>query len=120
MMDQSGHTSIDTQRLRNLPLSSCKIEQPVPLGILRSRAPCAPPASIGGNRYHDPCCVECQSGQKNQLTGNWTEEIHFEDMRAHAPKIEEAVTPGLDVQEGSNQKSYQYQRQRGRRFAAER
>ena len=43
-------------------------------------------------------------------TKNWTEEIHFEDMRAHAPKIEEAVSPGLDVQEGSNQKSYQYQR----------
>src|SRR5260370_42133572 len=41
---------------------------------------------------------------------NWTEEIPFEDVPAHAPKIEEAVTPGLDVQEGSNQKSYQYQR----------
>ena len=41
---------------------------------------------------------------------NWTEEMHFEDMRAHAPEIEEAVTPGLDVQKGGNQKSYQYQR----------
>jgi hypothetical protein len=41
-------------------------------------------------------------------TKNWTEEIHFEDMRTHAPKIEEAVTPGLDVQERSNQKSYEY------------
>ena len=51
-------------------------------------------------------------------TKNWTEEIHFEDMRTHAPKIKEAVTPGLDVQEGSNQKSYEYQRQRGRGFAA--
>src|SRR6267142_2673822 len=198
MMDQSGHTSIDTQRLRDLPLSSCKIEQPVPPGILRSRAPCAPAASICGNRYHYPCCVECQSGHKDKLTGNgpnrcshpellqrgdrhrmdeqfpdvgghldrenpaiivaepaahgfsignmkvggsvilvenlvpaildldamatknWTEEIHFEDMRTHAPKIKEAVTPGLDVQEGSNQKSYEYQRQRGRGFAAKR
>src|SRR6195256_573748 len=53
-------------------------------------------------------------------TKNWTEEIHFEDVRAHAPKIEEAVTPGLDVQEGSNQKSYEYQWQRGRGFAAKR
>jgi hypothetical protein len=53
-------------------------------------------------------------------TKNWTEEIQFEDMRTHAPKIEEAVTPGLDVQEGSNQKSYEYQRQRGRGFAAKR
>jgi hypothetical protein len=53
-------------------------------------------------------------------TKNWTEEIHFEDMRTHAPKIEEAVTPGLDVQERSNQKSYEYQRQRGRGFAAKR
>jgi hypothetical protein len=41
-------------------------------------------------------------------TENWAEELDFEDMRAHAPKIEEAVTPGLDVQEGSNQKSYEY------------
>src|SRR5258706_12499528 len=41
-------------------------------------------------------------------TKNWTEEIHFKDTRAHAPKIEEAVTPGLDVQEGSNQKSDEY------------
>jgi hypothetical protein len=41
-------------------------------------------------------------------TKNWTEEIHFEDMRTHAPEIEEAVTPGLDVQERSNQKSYEY------------
>jgi hypothetical protein len=29
-------------------------------------------------------------------------------MRTHAPKIEEAVTPRLDVQERSNQKAYEY------------
>src|ERR1700687_2106233 len=53
-------------------------------------------------------------------TKNWTEEIHLEDMRTHAPKIEGAVTPGLDVQERSNQNSYEYQRQRRRGFAAKR
>src|ERR1700682_2358373 len=57
---------------------------------------------------------------EGKATKNWTEETHRENMRTHAPKIEEAVTPGLDVQEGSNQKSYQYQRQRGRGFAAKR
>ena len=29
-------------------------------------------------------------------TENWPEELDFEDMRAHAPKIKEAVTPRLD------------------------
>src|SRR5712664_1553895 len=51
---------------------------------------------------------------------NWTEEIHFEDMRTHAPKIKEAVTPGLDVQEGSNQEPHEHQRQRGCGFDAKR
>src|ERR1700676_4887096 len=190
--------AVSPAALARFTLSSCKIEQPVPFGILRSRAPRAPSASICGNRYHYPCCVECESGQKDKLTGNgpnrcshpellqrrdrrrmdeqltnvcghldrenpavvvaepaahgfsitnmkvggsvilvenlvpaildldamatknWTQEIHFEDMRAHAPKIKEAVTPRLDEQEGSNQKSYEYQRQRGRGFAAKR
>jgi len=53
-------------------------------------------------------------------TENWPEELDFEDMRAHAPKIKKAVTPRLDEQEGSNQEPHEYQRQRGRRFAAER
>ena len=29
-------------------------------------------------------------------TENWPEELDFEDVRPHAPKIEEAVTPRLD------------------------
>jgi hypothetical protein len=29
-------------------------------------------------------------------TENWPEKLDFEDMRAHAPKIKEAVTPRLD------------------------
>jgi len=70
MMDQSGHKSIDTLRLRGLPLSSCKIEEPVPHGSLRPRAPCASSASICGNRYRHPCCVECDPGQQDELTGN--------------------------------------------------
>src|SRR6476620_6913294 len=58
------------QRLPDLPLSSCKFEQPIPLGGLRPGAPCAPSASVCGNRYRYPCRVECESGQKNELTGN--------------------------------------------------
>ena len=42
-----------------------------------------------------------------QATENWPEEIHFENMCPHAPEIKEAITPGFDVQEGSNQESHQ-------------
>jgi hypothetical protein len=55
---------------------------------------------------------------KAPATENWSEEIYFEDMRTHAPKIKEAVTAGLDGQERGNQKTHEYQRQRGRGFAA--
>src|SRR5260370_10812288 len=41
-------------------------------------------------------------------------------MGTYGTKIKEAVAPGLDVQEGGNQKSYQHQWQRGRGFAAKR
>src|SRR4030081_3652361 len=50
-----------------LPLSSCKFEQSIPLGSLRWRAACAPSASICGNRYRYPRCVECEPGQKDEL-----------------------------------------------------
>ena len=46
--------------------------------------------------------------------------LEREDMRTHAPKIKEAVTPRLDEQEGGNQKPHKHQRQRGRGFAAKR
>src|SRR6202049_4721446 len=62
--------AVSPAALARFTLSSCKIEQPIPLGSLRPRAPCAPSASICGNRYRYPCCVECESGQKDELTGN--------------------------------------------------
>src|SRR4051812_32983283 len=49
-----------------------------------------------------------------------SEEVHFEHMRSHAPKIEKAVAAGLDGQESRNQEANENQRQRRRGLAAER
>src|SRR3984957_15834166 len=62
--------AVSPAALARFTLSSCKFEQPIPLGSLRPHAPRAPSASICGNRNRYPCCVECESGKKDELTGN--------------------------------------------------
>src|SRR4029077_666469 len=74
--------------------SACKMWQPIVLARLRPRAPGAPSASICGNRNRYPCCVECESGQKDELTGNGPNRRSHPEIlqRGHWSRMDEQFT----------------------------
>src|ERR1700722_3493407 len=91
--------AVSPAALARFTLSSCKFEQPIPLGSLRPHAPRAPSASICGNRNRYPCCVECESGKKDELTGNGSNRcshpklLHRGDRRRGEEKLQKRWGP---------------------------
>src|ERR1700739_327496 len=75
-------------------LFACKFEQPIPFGSLRPHAPRAPSASIRGNRNRYPCYVECESGKKDELTGNGSNRCSHPKLlhRGHRRRMDEQFT----------------------------